>query len=94
MAVSLLIMAAALAYLSGRVSRFAFAERLSKGSRRQKRAIGAAIELGSFLLITIAIGLPNAFVCAMYFSFAWLISDLTFFILKKKGIFPVFPVRS
>lgn len=87
MIVSLLLMAAALAYLSSRVWKFAFIDRFSKGIPRQKRAAGAALVLGSFLLITILMGLPNAFVCALYFSFAWIISDSAFFFLKKKGIF-------
>ena len=87
MIVSLLLMAASLAYLASRICMFAFVKRYSKGSRRQKIATAAAIALGSYLLITIAWGVPNAFVVALYFSLAWLASDLIFLILEKTGLF-------
>lgn len=74
---------AALLYLSNRITRFAFTDKLSRGNLKLKGALGVIIAFGLFALIGLALNYMNAIVCAVYFALIWGVCDFLFKLTEK-----------
>lgn len=83
MYVTLALTGAALVYLSERVGRFGFMKQIVKKNKNVRIAVGAAVVFAVFAIIGLSINFMNAVVCAIYFAFAWLLSDLLFLFIEK-----------
>lgn len=78
LAITIILTGTGLIYVSSRVSKFGFVEKLGKGSRTRRNLIGAVIVLLIFFLLSLAINLMNAVICLLHFMVIWLVCDLFF----------------
>ena len=79
----MVITCVALVYISTRVCQFYCIKKLTKEDEKRKALIGGTIVFGLFGLTWGLLNLASAAVCLVYLSFAWLISDFIFYIIKK-----------
>lgn len=74
---------AALLYLSNRLCRFAWINRLTKNQKKYKVAASAVLVFGAFAIIGWLLNFMNAIVCAVYFAMVWLICDVAALLIQK-----------
>ena len=80
---TLAVTGAALLYLSNRICKFGFMEKISKGNGKIKGALGVIFVFGIFGVIGLLINFMNAIVCAVYFALFWIVCDLIFKLIEK-----------
>ena len=76
MAVVFAFSAGALAYLAGRMRRFAWVQKIAGGRRAAQWLIGAALVLLPAAALWLAWGTMNALICVLHLALFWLLCEL------------------
>lgn len=80
----LIIAGLGIAYLTSRICRFEFVQKISRGNRKVRIIIGLTLLLAVLAVIWLTMGPVNAVVCMIHLALFWFISDIIFFSIEKR----------
>lgn len=83
MYVTLALTGSCLIYLSTRVAKFGFMEKLARQRFKLKISLSAVLVFGIFAVLGMFLNFMNAIVCAVYFAMSWLIIDVVVWCVYK-----------
>ncbi len=84
MGVLFILVLAGILYLSSRIGRFSFFQKLARGKKRLAMFFGFLVTAVFTAVIWLLWGSMNAIVCVLHLLVFWLISDGIFSLIKKR----------